>query len=198
VTSRPNAPAAERNREPILEVLRTEFGDRRSVLEIGSGTGQHAVWLGPELSHLVWQTSERPGNLAGVRAWVGGEGLANVPPPIELDAASADVPSGRYDAVFSANTAHIMSIDVVKAMFGLVGRVLPRGGKFCLYGPFNMQGQFTSDSNRLFDASLRARDPSMGIRDIEMLDQFAGSAGLVRTAVYAMPANNFCVVWVRS
>jgi cyclopropane fatty-acyl-phospholipid synthase-like methyltransferase len=198
VTSRPNAPAAERNREPILEVLRTEFGDRRSVLEIGSGTGQHAVWLGPELSHLVWQTSERPGNLAGVRAWVGAEGLVNVPPPIELDAASADVPSGRYDAVFSANTVHIMSIDVVRAMFGLVGRVLPRGGKFCLYGPFNMQGEFTSDSNRLFDASLRARDPSMGIRDIEMLDQFAESAGLVRTAVYAMPANNFCVVWVRS
>ena len=198
MTSRPHAPAAERNREPILEVLRTEFGDRCSVLEIGSGTGQHAVWIAPELSHLVWQTSERPGNLAGVRVWVGGEGLANLPPPIELDAASPDVPFGRYDAVFSANTAHIMSIDVVGAMFGLVGRVLPRGGKFCLYGPFNVEGEFTSESNRAFDASLRARDAAMGIRDIGLLDKFAASEGLVCTAIYAMPANNFCVLWVRS
>jgi len=198
VTGKPHAAAAERNREPILQVLQAEFSDRHAVLEIGSGTGQHAVWFGRELSHLVWQASERPGNLAGVQAWVGDAGLPNLPPPIELDASCPDGPAGQYDAVFSANTAHIMGIDVVRAMFGLVGRVLPPGGKFCLYGPFNMDGSFTSDSNRAFDASLRIRAPEMGIRDIETLDQFAASAGLARTATYAMPANNFVAVWVRS
>jgi len=198
VSDKPFAPAANRNREPILEVLRSEFADRHRVLEIGSGTGQHAVWFAHHLRHLAWQTSDLQDRLAGISAWVSSAALANLAQPVELDVMSTTDLPGNYDAVFSANTAHIMDIDAVREMFRLVGRSLPEGGKFLLYGPFNMQGRFTSESNQAFDASLRAQDPSMGIRDIEVLDRFGSEAGLARSDLYAMPANNFVAVWIRA
>lgn len=197
MTARPNSPASERNKHPILEVLREEFKDRRRVLEIGSGTGQHAVFLAAAMPHLTWQTSDVRENHDGIRAWLGKAQLKNVNPPLELDVDEFDDDSIAADAVFSANTAHIMSFDSVKNMFRLVGRVLPDGGLFCLYGPFNFDGRFSSESNAAFDASLRERDPSMGIRDLADLDRLAESAGMSRIRLYAMPANNHIAVWGR-
>lgn len=195
MTTRPDAPATHRNREPILEVLENELAGSKSVLEIGSGTGQHAVFFGPAMPWLRWQTSDRAENLAGIGAWVGEAGFDNVLPPLELDVQRVIELPGSYDAVFSANTAHIMSFAAVACMFELVGGILPDGGLFCLYGPFNENGKFTSDSNRRFDESLRVGDPAMGIRDLEDLDKIAADCGLCRYRRYAMPSNNMIVVW---
>lgn len=195
MSERPDAPAARRNRGPILTVLEQEFADSRHVLEIGSGTGQHAVYFGEHLPHLTWQTSDVAGSHDGINAWIGHAGLANVLPPVALDVETDADPEGEFDAVFSANTAHIMNPDAVRRMFDLTGRLLPEGGAFCLYGPFRLDGDFTSDSNAEFDGSLKARNRSMGIRDLEWLDELANTAGLRRRALIAMPANNFVAVW---
>ena len=200
MSSLPNAVACERNKGPILEVLKQEFCDCRSVLEIGSGTGQHAVHFARGLPHVVWQTSDLPGNHPGIMAWLGHAQLGNMRAPLDLDVeqVGGDTLSGmRFDAVFSANTAHIMRIEAVAEMFRLAGSLLPAGGVFCLYGPFNFDGEYSSESNAEFDASLRQRDPTMGIRDIRRLDEFAEHAGLSRVRIYAMPANNHIAVWVK-
>lgn len=194
----PDSPASERNKRPILEVLRMEFGDARHVLEIGSGTGQHAVFFAQELPHLTWQPSDLPENRDAIRGRLDKNAPANVKPPLELDVEHCEPPANGFDAVFSANTAHIMGIRAVQRMFALVGRVLPAGGKFCLYGPFNFEGEFSSESNARFDASLRQRKPTMGIRDLSDLDQFAGEAGLTRVRLYAMPAMNYIAVWQKN
>lgn len=198
MTERPVAPAVARNRDAILEVLLAELSDCGSVLEIGSGTGEHAIFIARRLPWLVWQTSDRSMNHPGIRAWLEHESLANVIPPLALDVSNPPDIDRKFDAVFSANTAHIMSEAEVGRMFELVGRVLLDGGKFCLYGPFNQDGEFSSASNARFDASLRAQDSSMGIRDLEVLDGFAGDAGMSRSALYNMPANNLIAVWERS
>lgn len=191
----PDAPATVRNREPILAVLQDEFRDCLHVLEIGSGTGQHAVYFGEHMPGVRWQTSDRRENHADIRAWLAQAALDNVLPPLALDVVTDPDPAGNYDAVFSANTAHIMGIDAVVALFALVGRLLPPGAPFCLYGPFRIDGNFTSPSNADFDASLRDRDPAMGIRDLEYLDELGDAAGLSRDALIAMPANNFIATW---
>lgn len=194
----PNAVACERNKGAILEVLQQEFAGHHSVLEIGSGTGQHAVHFARGLPHVVWQTSDLPGNHPGITAWLEHARLENTRAPLDLDVESADhgVLAGmRFDAVFSANTAHIMRMEAVAEMFRLAGTLLPAGGPFCLYGPFSFDGEHSSESNSEFDASLRQRDPTMGIRDIGGLDGFAERAGLSRVRLYAMPANNHVAVW---
>ncbi|MDH3439542.1 MAG: class I SAM-dependent methyltransferase [Gammaproteobacteria bacterium] len=192
---RPDAPAARRNQGVILAVLADEFRDARSVLEIGSGTGQHAVHFAAALPGLQWQTSDRKSNHDGINAWITSAKLGNVAPPLDLDVLQTSELRGEYDAVYSANTAHIMSIAAVLRMFELVGRILPADGLFCLYGPFNIDGKFTSESNEQFDRSLRMQDPDMGIRDLTELDQLAARCGLVQVRRYAMPANNMLVVW---
>jgi SAM-dependent methyltransferase len=163
------------------------FADRRAVLEIGSGTGQHAAYFAPELPHLVWQASDVAENLPGIRQW------ASHPPPIELDV-DRDWPALSVDAVFSANTCHIMSWPQVERMFAGVGRLLPPRGVFALYGPFNYGGRHTSESNARFDAMLRSRDPASGLRDFEAVDALAESAGLVLMEDNPMPANNRLLV----
>ena len=193
--SRPASPAAERNRQPILEVLKSEFEKVVNVLEIGSGTGQHAVHFAAAMPWLEWQTSDLSESHAGINAWIDEFGGSNLRRPLLLDVLEAGSTPQSYDAVFSANTAHIMCIEAVSAMFSLVGGLLSPGGPFCLYGPFNQGGEFSSESNRQFDQSLRSRDAAMGIRDLEQLDAFARAAGLVRDRIYAMPANNNLVVW---
>lgn len=195
MADRPDAPATHRNRKPILDVLQSEFAGSTSVLEIGSGTGQHAVYFGRELPSLRWQTSDRRENLDGIRSWVSHTALDNVLPPLEVDVELVDAIDGTYDAVFSANTAHIMAFAAVECMFRLVGNVLADGGVFCLYGPFNENGEFTSDSNRRFDTSLKAQNPVMGIRDLLDLDRLAAGSGLRPANRYAMPSNNMVVVW---
>jgi cyclopropane fatty-acyl-phospholipid synthase-like methyltransferase len=195
----PASLASERNKGPILEVLRKEFAGRRQVLEIGSGTGQHAVYFAANLPHLTWQPSDLAENHAAIRAWIAAAGTPNLCAPVELDVARPGAPAiAAPDAVFSANTAHIMSLETVQCMFALVGQLLPQDGIFCLYGPFNFQGRYSSDSNADFDASLRARDRSMGVRDIEELDRYAADAGLARVRLYAMPANNHLAVWLKT
>ena len=195
MTIKPHAPASERNRQPILEIINIEFGDCESVLEIGSGTGQHAVYFAEAMPRLTWQTSDLAENHQGIRSCIADSGLQNIGDPILLDVEHADGVDGEYDGVFSANTAHIMGIKAVSCMFNVVGRLLSPAGVFCLYGPFNQDGEFTSESNERFDQSLRSQDPQMGIRDLEELDCFAGKTAMQRERLYAMPANNLIAVW---
>ena len=192
----PNSPAAERNFEPILAALGFEFAGRRSVLEIGSGTGQHAVGFAAAMPWLRWQPSEMPGQIESIRLWKATSELTNLNDPLEVDVASAATPQD-YDAGFSANTAHIMSEYHVECLFRLMGQALYPAGVFCLYGPFKEAGEFSTESNRQFDSRLRLGDPSMGIRAIERVDEFAERGGLSRRRRYAMPGNNLLLVFER-
>lgn len=194
-TEKPYSDACERNRDPILEVLRRAFADAESVLEIGSGTGQHAVHFAAALPQLVWQTADLPAQHPGILAWIADSGLANVRAPLALDLTRPDWPAGPVDAAFTANTLHIVSWASVQRLFEGVARVLRPGGVFCVYGPFNYAGAFTSDSNARFDAMLRARDPDSGIRDFEDVRALADAAGLQLEADHPMPANNRTLVW---
>ena len=193
---KPDAPSCERNREPILAVLRDHFADRRAVLEIGSGTGQHAVFFAAALPHLSWQASDRAANLAGIRAWLDEAALPNTPAPIAFDV-SAAWPQQRFDAVFSANTLHIMGWPEVEALFFGLPAFLRDDATLAIYGPFNTRGEFTSQSNREFDGWLKARDPRSGIRDFEAVDALAGNIGFELIEDVAMPANNRMLVWRR-
>lgn len=194
---KPHAPSCERNREPILAVLREHFADRRAVLEIGSGTGQHAVFFAAALPWLTWQASDRQANLAGIRAWLDEAALPNTPPPLELDV-NAAWPAQRFDAVFSANTLHILSWAEVERLFERLPGVLAAEAKLAVYGPFNYGGRFTSASNAAFDAWLKERGAHQGIRDFEAVDALARQAGLALVEDRAMPSNNRCLVWRRS
>ncbi|MEP7244575.1 MAG: DUF938 domain-containing protein [Gammaproteobacteria bacterium] len=194
----PNAPACERNKDAILGVLREEFSQVRQVLEIGSGTGQHAVHFAAALPGTTWQTSDVEENLPGVRAWLQHAGLPNTPPPLRLDV-NGPWPSGRYDAVFTANTLHIMGWAQVQKLFAALDTVLDEKATLAVYGPFNYGGRFTSDSNRDFDAWLKKQySPLSGIRDLEAVDALAQAIGLRLAADHEMPANNRTLVWRRS
>ena len=193
---RQHAPACDRNREPILSVLSVAFSEARHVLEIGSGTGQHAVFFAEALPHLYWQTSEVPGSDGSIRAWVAGAGLSNVAMPLPLDVTQQEWGCGATDGVFTANTLHIMPWSSVLALFRGTGRILRPGGTMVIYGPFNYEGRFTSDSNEQFDAFLRARDPQSGIRDFEAVVSAARElAGLELGRDAPMPANNRSLVF---
>lgn len=195
---KPYADACDRNREPILHVLQERFVAPGSVLEIGSGTGQHAVYFAQHLPHLEWIASDRKENLPGIEAWMREYPSTNLRGPLELDVTDASWPVQEVSYVFSANTAHIMHWPMVEKMFEGVGRILIGGGVFCLYGPFNRDGEFTSESNRAFDAALKTRDPGMGIRDDSALKDLALRHGLSFLAQHAMPANNRILVWTKS
>jgi SAM-dependent methyltransferase len=190
----PFAEACERNKAPILSCLRKLLPGRGRVLEIGSGTGQHVVHFAPRFERLSWQPSERRELLPGLNARIRSEGCANVLPAIELDVFGA-WPDYEYAAAYSANTAHIMSWQGVCAMLSGVGRRLGGAGPFCLYGPFNLGGRFTSSSNEEFDRSLRERDPDMGLRDAEALDSLARSHQMALQEWIRMPANNLLLVF---
>lgn len=198
MSTKPNAPSAERNKHAILEVLREEFQDCKTVLEIGSGTGQHATFFGRHLQTLTWQTSDLAVNHDGINAWLKDAELDNVKVPLVLDVAEPMQTNDKFGGVYSANTAHIMGITEVECMFSVVGQCLIIDGRFCLYGPFNQNGEFSSDSNRDFDANLKLQNPSMGIRDLKTLDDFAEANGLHRTSLYAMPSNNMISVWTKN
>ncbi|SKA74374.1 Protein of unknown function [Thiothrix eikelboomii] len=192
---RPYAAACDENREPILAVLKPLLHESEAVLEIGSGTGQHAVYFGEQLPHLTWQTSDQLDYHAGIRAWLQSAQLPNVYPPLLLDVRQTEWPKLQVDAVFSANTLHIMSESAVQACVAGVGSLLPTGGLFIVYGPFNYGGQFTSASNARFDQWLKQRDPDSGIRNFEDLHALAAKAGMELQADYEMPVNNRLLVW---
>ncbi len=198
---KPFAPSAQRNQAPILGVLKKHFSSARRVLEIGSGTGQHAVYFASALPNAVWQTSDVAENLPGIRMWLDEARLPNLPPPLTLDVNGRWpplAPDARYDAAFTANTLHIISWEEVQKLFAGLGEALAKNALLAVYGPFNYGGHFTSDSNRAFDESLRQRSPESGIRDFEAVDALARSIGLTLVADYAMPANNHMLVWERT
>lgn len=192
---KPFAESSEQNREPIFKVIEPLFGDCQSVFEVGSGTGQHAVYFAADLPHLVWHTSDVSEYHAGIRQWIDESGLDNVRFPVELDTATSQWPVMLVDAVFSANTVHIMHWHEVEAFFAGVGRLLNKGGKFTLYGPFNYGGEYTSQSNARFDQWLKDRDEGSGIRDFEALDELAQMAGMKLVEDFEMPANNRILYW---
>jgi cyclopropane fatty-acyl-phospholipid synthase-like methyltransferase len=194
---KPYADACDRNREPILGVLRQHFADRRQVLEIGSGTGQHAVHFAAALPQLIWQTSDVESNLSGIRMWLEESGLSNLPSPITLDV-TGRWPDGRFDAVFTANTLHIMGWPEVRALFAALPRVLAPDAVLAVYGPFNYDGRFTSPSNAAFDEWLKHRSAHSGIRDFAAVDELARSIGFALVEDRAMPANNRALVWRRA
>ena len=198
MNDKPYSESCEQNRAPILAILRDVFADRNHVLEIGSGTGQHAVYFGAALPQLRWQTADVLAHHPGIAAWLNEAALPNVLPPFELDANSTNWHTGRYDAVFSANTLHIMSAQEVERCFAGIGQVLEPGGVLAVYGPFNYQGQFTSESNARFDQWLKSRDSASGIRDFEVVDALARQQGLALQQDYAMPANNRTLVWKKA
>ncbi len=198
MATKPNAPAVERNRHVILEVISDEFQNCGSILEIGSGTGQHAIFFARHMPWLTWQTSDLPANHDGISAWLQHANLDNVMAPLMLDVEQPLRINDKFDGVFSANTAHIMSFAAVECMIDKVAQCLIDGGKFCLYGPLNQNGEFTSDSNMEFDANLKMQDPAMGIRNLEDLGSMAEEHGLHRASLYAMPANNMIVVWIKN
>lgn len=195
---RPCSEACERNKEPILRHLRRVLTAPGELLEIGSGTGQHAVHFAAALPHIVWHASDLPANHAGIRAWMDSTPLPNLRGPHVLDVSDERWPLPEVDAAFSANTAHIMHWWQVEAMFAGLGRRLRDGGCFCLYGPFSRAGRHNSDSNAHFDASLRSRDPGMGIRDLDDLEVLAQAHALVLEEEQALPANNRLLLFRRT
>jgi SAM-dependent methyltransferase len=194
----PFSEASERNKQPILETLRGTLARHRHVVEIGAGTGQHAVHFARGLPHLRWLPTDRAEYLPGIAARVAAEGPSNLHAPIELDVMQPDWPSVVADAVYSANTLHIMSWIEVEAFFRGVGRILAEGGVLAIYGPFRYGGRFTTESNAAFDRSLRSRDPASGIRDFEAVNALAAAQRLMLQADHAMPANNQLLTWIQN
>jgi hypothetical protein len=198
MSSIPYSSAAERNRQPILDQLCRLFPERGSVIEIGSGTGQHAVFFSQNLPGLFWQPSDREVNLRGLETCFTAEGNERILPLLKLDVLRDPWPGCSYEAAYSANTAHIMPWEAVVAMFdGVSAHLLPRA-RFCLYGPFNIDQCFTSGSNAAFDAHLRAEDSQMGIRDMAEVESLANLHHLELEHQLAMPANNFMLVFRKS
>jgi hypothetical protein len=195
---RPFSQACERNKAPILEVLRTAFASRRKVLELGSGTGQHAVHFAAALPHLAWQPSDVAERLPGIALWCEEAASANLLPPLALDVNWAKWPDTGADAVFTANTLHIVSWPEAERLVGGAGSLLPAGGLLAIYGPFKYAGRPTSESNERFDAALRAQDPASGLRDFEAVDGIARDHRLVLQRDHAMPANNRLLIWEKA
>ncbi|MBY6192553.1 DUF938 domain-containing protein [Marinobacter hydrocarbonoclasticus] len=193
----PYSQACENNKAPILEKLRDVFTAPDTVLEIGTGTGQHAEHFAAALPHLQWQPTDHPRAAHLAVARLEQAALPNVLPMLELDVNQMPWPVPACRWAFSANTAHIMAWEEVEKMFQGVGACLQKGGAFCLYGPFKHEGEFTSESNKTFDQSLKAKASHMGIRDIEDLSVLAETTGLALKDDYAMPANNEMLIFRR-
>ncbi|MBK8957082.1 MAG: DUF938 domain-containing protein [Proteobacteria bacterium] len=196
--SRPFNPAAERNKAPILAVIERYLLRARTVLEIGAGSGQHALFLAAQLPHLRWQASEQPSQVAGLRENLAGAGLANLCPAIALDVQREPWPLAVVDAVYAANVVQCMTSPALAALFRGVGAHLAAAGVFLLYGPFNRDGRFTSEGNQQLDAWARSLDADFGLRDRALLEQLAARHGLVLDDDHCMPANNQLLVWRRA
>jgi SAM-dependent methyltransferase len=195
--ARQHAPAAARNRDPILAVLQSFAPAHGSVLEVASGSGEHAAHFAAALPGLVFQPSDPDAaRRASIDAWCAG--IANVRPALALDAAGADWPTGPFDLVLCCNMIHIAPWAAAEGLVAGAGRVLAPGGTLLLYGPFRRAGVPTAPSNEAFDADLRARNPAWGLRDLEAVDALARPAGFTAPEVTEMPANNLCVAWRRA
>ena len=196
----PFSQACENNKQPILDVLEKELIDATHILEIGSGTGQHSVYFAPKLSHLQWQTSDVVDNHWAINAWHAAYPIANLHAPLAFDLVTDPLPASimnrlPYDAVFTANTLHIISWALVEQLFKLVGKALPTDGKLIVYGPFNENGHYTSAGNQRFDAMLRQGNAGSGIRNKEEVVKLASIHHLKLLTTYEMPANNQLLVF---
>lgn len=195
--SKPFAESCEQNKEPILSCLREIFTEETLLLEIGSGTGQHAVYFARHLPHLTWQTSDLTDHHHTIQQWLDDADLENALSPLALDVAQANWPISQVGAIFSANALHIMSWHHVSKFFEGAGNILQRGGKLVVYGPFNYNGKFTCNSNARFEQWLKDRDPLSGIRDFEALDTLAKQSDMAIDRDIEMPVNNRILVWVK-
>lgn len=182
--------ACENNKTPILQVLSRLLPHSQRVLEVGGGTGQHAVHFAKHLPYLTWQSSEQPAYLPDLNARIQQAALANLPAPLALDIRCSAYTAKKVDAIFTANTLHIMPWQVVERLFQRLDEFCLPEAALCIYGPFNYNGQFTSASNAAFNQQLQQRDPLMGIRNIEAVIALANQAGFSLQQDYPMPANN--------
>jgi SAM-dependent methyltransferase len=195
--ARRNAPAADRNKEPILDVLRRILPRRGLVLEIAAGTGQHTAHFASALPGLQWQPTEPDADYHdSIRAWT--DNLPNVLPPLALDVSAWPWPVERADAVLCINMIHISPWQSTLDLMAGAGAILPTGGVLFLYGPYKRGGAHTAPTNEAFDADLRTRNAAWGLRDMETVIDVAGSNGLVFKEAVAMPANNFSVVFAKT
>ena len=197
---KPYSESCEQNKAVILQIIKPILTEQSSLLEIGSGTGQHAVFFGDAMPHIQWHTSDRQEFLPGINQWLADAcakqmNVSNVQPPLLLDVMQQNWPELSVDAVFSANTLHIMSAYEVEILFKQAPKLLQKGGVFLVYGPFNYQGQYTSDSNRQFDIWLKSRNPDSCIKEFSVINDLAHQNGLELQADYAMPANNRILFW---
>lgn len=197
---KPFSDACDENKRPILSVIQHYFSKATTVLEIGSGTGQHAVFFAEQLPHLQWYCSDQLIHHAGINQWLAEFRQTNISGPFELDVRQPDWPQtdgadGNFTGIFSANTVHIMSWPEVKLMFLGISQRLANDGYFCLYGPFNYDGEYSSASNEQFDRFLKGRDPQSGICDLAELQKLASSVGMALIKDHEMPVNNRILVW---
>jgi hypothetical protein len=192
------APATERNREPILELLNRVLPPAGTVLEIASGTGEHVVYFGRQLPHLTWQpTDVDSAARASIVAWAAEAGLTNVCPPLALDASQPNWPIDRADAVLAVNMIHIAPWAAAIGLLSGAARLLPGNAPLVLYGPYKQNGQHTAPSNEAFDQNLRRQNPAWGVRDLESVVEAADAAGLMLAEIVPMPANNLGLVFRR-
>ena len=189
---KPVAPACERNREPILQVINPVFSNSTQLLEIGSGTGEHGVYFAKKMPWLTWQCSDVNENLEGINLWIEETQLDNLPTALELDVSSTII-TQQYDAFFTANSLHIMSEKSVVDFFILLAKLAKEKSDLVIYGPFNYNGKFTSESNANFELWLKQRDLRSGIRNFEWIVELANSAKFHLVNDYTMPANNRCL-----
>ena len=187
--------AAEQNKQPILNILKQTFSNTSQVLEIGSGSGQHAVYFAAHLPHLTWQPSDLQDNLSSIQAWMAEEHLENIQDPLELDVKSHPWPITDIDAIFTANTFHIMPWTEIQHFFLGVGEHLGDQGRLVVYGPFSFGGHHVSTSNERFDLYLKQRDPLSGVRDFDDVDKLASTQNLRFIKHFPMPVNNSCLYW---
>ncbi|GGI97939.1 methylase [Shewanella hanedai] len=200
ISQLPFSQACENNKAPILSIINTIFSTSAHLLEIGTGTGQHAVHFAKNLPHLTWQTSDQNAYIEGIKQQLALTEQPNLRLPLVLDVTQPwPIPTDtNIDGIFTANTLHIMSEEMVEAFFEGVGIHLQTQGQLCIYGPFNYAGKYTSESNALFDIRLAQQDPRSAIRDIEWVEQLAGGQGLKLVNDHAMPANNRLLHFVKS
>jgi len=196
--NKPFSQACENNKDPILSVLKRVFDSPCEVLEIGSGTGQHAVYFAEHLPHVMWQPSDLAIYLPGIGSWLEEARLENIKSPMVLDINQKPWPVSEIDAVFTANTLHIMSWVSVQVFIESLGALMRSGAIFCCYGPFNVGGTYTSESNTIFDVWLKEQNPLSAIRDLEAVISLARDAGIKLKEDIEMPANNKLLIWEKN
>ena len=194
-STKPYSPAAERNREAILDALRQTLAPDEHVFEIGSGTGQHACHISRAMPGIQWQPSDLAEKLPGIRQWIADEGGPNLLQPVEFNLSDCDDHPYTATACYTANTLHIVNWHQVQILFKAAARILHNGGPLCIYGPFMIDRKHTSEGNRLFDQQLKAENRMSGIRDVADLDKLASNSGFSEVNVIDMPSNNKLLVW---